>query len=146
MTESLKELYTNDLDRLIAEVEKFENEEDLWRTSGDIINPAGNLALHIAGNLQHFFGATLGATGYVRDRDAEFGSKNIPKAEIINEINKAKEAVAGVLDHITSDQLQATFPHKVLNQEWKTEKFIIFLQGHLAYHLGQLNYLRRMLI
>lgn len=145
MTESLLSLFHRDLDKLKEEVNLFSNEADLWRVRGEIPNTAGNLVLHIAGNLQHFFGRVLGNNGYVRDREMEFGAKNIPREELLRELDQAKIAVGGVLRNITSDELKSEYPIDVLGASWTTEKFIFHLLGHLNYHLGQVNYLRRML-
>lgn len=145
MTESLLSLFHRDLDKLKEEIQLFHNEADLWSIRGHIPNTAGNLALHIAGNLQHFFGKVLGKNGYVRDREMEFGAKNVPLEELLRELDQAKMAVGGVLQTITPDELKAEYPVDVLGATWTTEKFIFHLFGHLNYHLGQVNYLRRML-
>ena len=53
----LAELYERDLDKLRTEIASYENEPDLWKTDEGISNSAGNLCLHLTGNLKHFFGA-----------------------------------------------------------------------------------------
>lgn len=145
MTESLIFLFHRDLDKLKEEITLFHSEADLWRTREGITNTAGNLALHIAGNLQHFFGSVLGSTGYLRDREAEFGAKGVSREELIMELDKAKLAVGDVLEVITREELNSEYPLEVLGCTWTTERFFLHLFGHLNYHLGQVNYLRRML-
>lgn len=145
MTDSLLFLFQRDLNLLKAELNQFTDEADLWEVRGDIINPAGNLAYHLAGNLQHFFGAVMGNTGYQRDREAEFGAKNIPRTHLLQEIENAETAVKGVLEHISADALQADYPVQLQNKTWTVECFFLMLYGHLNYHLGQVNYLRRMI-
>src|SRR3954452_20579645 len=110
MTETLSKLYEQGLTKLRSEVESYPSEAELWKTSGNIPNSAGNLALHLVGNLNHFFGATLGGTGYVRDRDAEFSSGKVSKEELIREIDKAKIVVKEVLAKLEAGDLVKIYP------------------------------------
>jgi hypothetical protein len=90
LTKILSELYERDLAKLRTEIESYSNEADLWKTSEGISNSGGNLCQHLTGNLQHFFGAVLGGTGYARNRDAEFASKGTTKADLLADIDVAK--------------------------------------------------------
>ncbi|MDM7922287.1 MAG: DinB family protein [Pyrinomonadaceae bacterium] len=141
----LAELYERDLGTLKAEIEKYENEADLWRVAGDIANSGGNLCLHIAGNLQHFFGAVLGGTGYVRDRDAEFARKEVPREELLREVDAALASVLATLEKLTDADLTKNYPIEVFGRPMTTEYFIVHLATHLTYHLGQINYHRRLI-
>lgn len=143
---TLIQLYTRDLDKLKAEVEAYANEGDLWRVEGEIANSAGNLCLHLAGNLRHFFGAVLGGTDYVRDRDAEFASKFVPRATLLAEVDAAAADVKAVLAKITDEDLQKNYPIEVFGHPMTTEFFLVHLVTHLNYHLGQINYHRRLLV
>lgn len=145
LNEILTELYERDLNKLKSEIEQFENEADLWKTSGDVTNSAGNLCQHLAGNLQHFFGSTLGGTGYVRDRDAEFASKNATRAELLAEIDAARASVKNTLAKLTDDDFAKTYPIDVFGEPMTTGKFLTHLATHFNYHLGQINYHRRLL-
>lgn len=141
----LIEIFDRDLAKLKAEIEAYENEGDLWRVEGDIPNSAGNLCLHLAGNLRHFFGAILGGTGYMRDRDAEFASKFVPRAQLAEEVEAATSDVRSVLEKITDEDLQKNYPIEVFGHPMTTEFFVVHLATHLNYHLGQINYHRRFL-
>lgn len=143
--DSIRQLLIRDLSSLENEIRSYENESDLWRLSGDIKNTAGNLALHICGNLQHFVGATIGQDGYVRQRDLEFSSKNVPASDLINEIKATKSAVENALDKLSDDDLNNTYPLEVFGKPMTFSYFLIHLSGHLMYHLGQINYHRRLL-
>jgi uncharacterized damage-inducible protein DinB len=144
-TESLSKLFERDLNIAIEQVSSYEHESHMWKVAGDIKNSGGNLALHIAGNLRHFFGHVMGGTDYVRDRTAEFKSKNIPAEEVIEQLKLAKRDVANTLDNISIDELESSFPIEVLGYSMTTAYFITHLYGHLNYHLGQLNYHRRLM-
>ena len=145
MTESISKLFIRDLDRLKGEIEKYGNEEDLWKIDGDILNSAGNLCLHICGNLQHFVGAVMGNTGYERDRSYEFNARNIPREQLLEEVDKTKSVVIEVVEGLSEEQLAATFPINIWNYEMTTEYFLIHLYGHVSWHLGHINYHRRLL-
>ena len=141
----LIEMFERDLAKLKAEVEAYANEGDLWRVEGEIANSAGNLCLHLAGNLRHFFGSVLGGTDYVRDRDAEFSSKFVPRATLLAEVDAAASEVKAVLEKITDEDLQKNYPVEVFGHPMTTEFFIVHLATHLNYHLGQINYHRRII-
>ena len=137
--------FLRDLDKFIAETQAFPSEESLWMTSGDVNNPAGTLALHIAGNLQHFIGAELGKTGYVRQREREFSAHAVPKSELVAGLLEARAVVEKVLGSLDDTQLTAVFPSDHFGENRSTQHALLHLLAHLNYHLGQLNYLRRML-
>lgn len=145
MVEALKDLFERDLTQLEKEIGMYKKEKDLWLLPEGISNTAGNLCLHIAGNLQHFIGHVLGNTGYVRNRDAEFSDKNVPVTDILKEVANAKKVVKETLDKLTTEQLEANYPLEVFKRPMTTRFFLMHLSGHLMYHLGQINYHRRLL-
>ena len=141
---TLQFFFLRDLDKLMAEMEEFPSEQSLWRTGGDVKNPAGNLGLHIAGNLHHFIGALLGGTGYVRDRDREFSEKNVPRAEILAQLESTKKVMEVVLGAMSDAQLADVYPANHFGEGRSNLFVLLTLLAHLAYHLGQVNYLRRL--
>ncbi|HCA58460.1 MAG TPA: DinB superfamily protein [Blastocatellia bacterium] len=145
LNDVLTKLFERDLAKLKDEIGMYSNEGDLWRVEGEIANSAGNLCLHLAGNLRHFFGTVLGGTEYVRDRDAEFASKFVPRATLLAEVDAAAREVKAVLEQITDEELQKNYPIEVFGHPMTTEFFLVHLATHLNYHLGQINYHRRML-
>ena len=145
IVETLIKLFDRDLQRLEEEINLYQTEESLWKLSGEIKNPAGNLSLHLCGNLQHYIGAVLGHTSYIRNRDNEFAAKDLTKADLISEVQKAKQTVHDVLENIKPSILEAEYPEKVYDYPMTTAYFLIHLSSHLNYHLGQLNYHRRLI-
>ena len=141
----LLELYERDLGKLRSEIEAYPNEADIWKTGGDITNPAGNLCLHLNGNLQHFFGAVLGGTDYVRNRDAEFSSKNVSRHELLAGIDSTRSVVKTTLEKMTDEDFAAVYPIEVFGGPITTGFFLTHLATHLNWHLGQINYHRRLL-
>lgn len=142
---SLRPLFERDIHKLYREVEAYANEEALWQVDQEIKNSAGNLALHLIGNLNHYIGAQLGHTGYIRDREFEFGGKNVSKEKLLRNIEATQKMVDQVLSELSPEQLAANYPIEVFNKKMTTEFFLIHLHGHLNYHLGQINYHRRLL-
>lgn len=142
---NLHQLFLRDLDVLKQEITSYTTEASLWVTSKGINNSGGNLCLHLCGNLQHFIGAILGNNGYVRNREAEFADKDIPKEELLLQIEATKKAITNAFTHLDADQLAATYPIEVFGQPMTTEYFLIHLLAHLTYHRGQINYHRRTL-
>lgn len=143
--ESLHGLYERDLNKLLAEVKAYNKEENLWKVEGEITNPGGNLALHLCGNLRHFIAAMLGGSGYIRQRDDEFNTKDLKKSELIDEIKTTKKVVLETIKGLRNEQLEENYPVNVFGKEMTTIFFLNHLYGHLNYHLGQLNYHRRLL-
>ncbi len=143
MLDSLDKLLVRDLSKIQEEIRLYKDESLLWKTSEGISNSAGNLVLHVAGNLQFFIGATLGGSGYVRQRELEFSSKDIPVEQLLSELEKAKHAVQTTLAKLSESELKKAFPIDVFKQEMSTEMFLLHLLTHTSYHLGQINYHRR---
>ncbi|WP_252940944.1 DinB family protein [Roseivirga pacifica] len=144
-TEGLSELFKRDLTRLLDEVKAYKKEENLWKIEGEIANSGGNLCLHLCGNLRHFVAAVLGNSGYIRRRDDEFNLKDVKRSELVDEVKTTRKVVLETLAELTPEQLQETYPINVFGSEMSTEYFLIHLYGHLNYHLGQINYHRRLL-
>ncbi|SIS92699.1 Protein of unknown function [Chryseobacterium ureilyticum] len=145
ITESLKSLYDRDLNKLKTEIEAYQNEENLWKLDKNISNSAGNLCLHLIGNLNHFIGAQLGNTGYVRHRELEFSLKDIPRTELIEKIEATIKMIDSVLPQLNEEDLKKEYPLIVFEDTMTTDYFLIHLIAHLDYHLGQINYHRRLL-
>ena len=137
--------FENDLNKLANEISLFKDEKSLWEIKDGITNPAGNLALHLIGNLNHFIGKTLVGTDFVRNRDEEFSLKNVPQAKLISDINEVKDTIKNTLSNLSQEDLQKDFPIKIRDEVFSTETMLVYLLAHLNYHLGQVNYLRRMI-
>ncbi len=145
LLESLKTLFNRDLNKLKEEIAAYHNEEAPWATAGNIANSAGNLCLHLVGNLNHFIGKVLGGTDYVRNRDAEFSLKHIPRQELIQMIEDTITMMDTSMDKILPGQLSEDYPLQVFGKAMTVEYFLLHLVTHLSYHLGQVNYHRRLL-
>jgi uncharacterized damage-inducible protein DinB len=136
-------IFERDLQALRREVEAYPDDRALWRAVPGITNTAGTLVLHLTGNLQHYLGARLGETGYVRDRAAEFARRDVPRAELLREIEAARSAARAGLAHLSDPQLAAAYPETIAGVRVATGEYLVHLTTHFAYHLGQLDYHRR---
>jgi hypothetical protein len=145
LTDVLIELYRRDLDKLKAEIAAYADDADIWKKAPGIANPAGNLCLHLSGNLDHFFGAVLGNTGYVRHRDAEFSTTGVNKADLLAGVDRTLETVVSTLKNLSDDDLEKIYPLEVFDRPMTTGFFLTHLATHLNWHLGQINYHRRLL-
>lgn len=145
MIEAIRSSLIRDIDKLKKEIEAYKNPKNIWIIDKDILNSAGNLCLHLISNLNYFIGATLGNTGYVRNRDEEFTIKDIPSGELINKINDTINVVNETLNNLKDEELKEDFPILFANQKISTGNMLINVVTHLNYHLGQINYHRRLL-
>jgi hypothetical protein len=141
----LKTLFNRDLTKLKSEIELYENENKIWLVEKGITNSAGNLTLHLIGNLNTYIGAEIGKTNYIRNRALEFSQKDIPKKELIKSIEETMIMIEKALDTLTEEDLKKEYPVLVFDKKTSTEYLLIHLSTHLAYHLGQINYHRRMM-
>ncbi|WP_053970352.1 DUF1572 family protein [Mangrovimonas sp. ST2L15] len=143
--ESLKELYNRDLNKLKKEIELYKNDTTLWKIENSIKNSGGNLCLHIIGNLKTYIGNGLAQIDYVRQRDLEFSSRFVERKELYEKIDETIQIVGQGLSKITDEQLTETFPIIIWENKTEMAFTIIHLHSHLNYHLGQINYHRRIL-
>ena len=145
MIEELKTVLLKDLASLRREVEQYPDDASLWRPLPGIANPGGNLALHLAGNLQFYVGEQVGHSGYVRHRDWEFEARGLPRTRVLQEIDAAAKAVEEALTAMDPAILDQESPSTMGGKKVTGGLFLLHLCDHLGYHLGQLNYHRRMI-
>jgi hypothetical protein len=137
-------LIVRDLLKLKDELSSFNNEGNIWKTAGGISNSSGNLVMHLIGNLNHFIGATLGNTGYIRNREFEFAGKDVARKELLKSIDSTIDMLKIVLPTIDNTEMEREFPLTFAGSH-PTGHYLLHFYGHFTYHLGQINYLRRVL-
>jgi hypothetical protein len=145
LNDVLANFYERDIRKLIEEVNLFRNEENLWRTHGSVKNSSGNLVLHIVGGLNYLIGATLAQTGYVRERDQEFIRKGIARKELVAQLEELIPMINETLHALGPERMEAEYPIFFDKPKTSTSYVLVQLSLHLNYHLGQVNYLRRVL-
>jgi uncharacterized damage-inducible protein DinB len=142
---SLRVVLLRDLRSLDDQIAAYPDDKSLWQVAPGISNSAGNLALHLVGNLRHFFGATLGGSGYVRDRPAEFAARGVSRDELRTRVQETINEVDASLEKIDADTLASAYPLPIGERSVRTAEFLVHLAVHLTYHLGQIDYHRRLL-
>jgi len=141
--EHIRHVMIRELEGMKREILAYRDEADVWRSVAGLPNSAGTIALHVAGNLQHFVGAQLGTSGYIRDREAEFSRRDVSAAGLVEELDQAIGAVRTTLASLEEDEMDCLYPHEIAGVRPTCGGFLIHLVAHLAYHLGQIDYHRR---
>ena len=140
---AISAIICRELRTIERELNAYQTEDQVWALPPGLPNSGGTLALHAAGNLRHFIGTVLGGGSYVRDRDAEFSRRNVPRAELIDGLQQAEKAVRETLTRIDPAMFNEPYPLPVANRRVNTGEFLTHLAIHLAYHAGQLDFHRR---
>ena len=143
LASELSALYARDLTRLIQELNAFPDTASLWKTAPGVSNAAGTLALHLEGGLRHFIGFRIGKIEYKRDRPLEFSARGVEKAALIARLEAVKASIPAVIAALSDAELDAIDPSNGTDKPMTTRQWLIHLYGHLGYHLGQVDYLRR---
>src|SRR4051812_15991101 len=143
LRDSLRTTMTRELRAVKRELDAYPDEASVWRQMPGVPNTGGTLALHLAGNIQHFLGAKLAGDGYVRDRDAEFALRDVRRRDLAAGIDRAIASLERTFDGLTDDRLAAPYPDQIAKRTVATSLFLVHLATHLAYHLGQIDYHRR---
>ncbi len=144
IVQELRKVFIKDLEKLKEEIGLYKSEPSLWKIEKGIANSAGNLCLHLVGNLNHFIGKTIGKTSYVRNREEEFSLKDVPQLELIRMVENTIEVLDNTMKTMNDEQLEVEYPLLVLKEKTTTGYFLFHLSSHLGYHLGQINYHRRL--
>ena len=139
----MRGVLVRDLKCLRRQVEAYPDERDLWQTPPGVSNSAGNLAMHLAGNIQHFVGMHLGGSSYQRDRDAEFSSRHVSRTELLGAIDASIDAVEQTMPRVTDEQMDKADGIRMGDTTFMTGEFVMHLISHFGYHLGQVDYHRR---
>ncbi len=145
MTTEFAQLFDRDIRRLYKEMESYPSEQLIWQKTEGIANSGGNLCLHLMGNLNEYIGRILGNNPYQRDRPHEFSAMDIPQKELLTMIEETRKSVVKTLENLDFEKLNELYPENVLGYDMTVSYFLIHLEGHLNYHLGQINYHRRIL-
>ena len=146
MIDDIQRMLVRELESFIKEIELFPDDDTVWNRVPGTANSAGNLALHICGNLKHYIGSVLGGDGYVRNREAEFSSRSGSRDELVRGLEETITVVSRIFPQLSETTIAETYPEAVAGVEMPCGRFLIHLCAHAAFHLGQAGYLRRCLM
>ena len=141
--EHIHHIMVRELEGMKREILAYRDEADIWRSTPGIPNTAGTIALHVSGCLQHFVGAQLGRSGFIRDREAEFSRRGVSAAEIVADLDEAIGAVDATFAGLEEDAMNRPFPQEISGVRPTAGEYLVHLVAHTAYHLGQIDYHRR---
>jgi uncharacterized damage-inducible protein DinB len=116
-------------------------EEQLWAKPFGFGNSVGRIVVHLTGSLNHYIGAKVAGTGYVRDRPAEFADSQHPTGE---EARWALREVVAMVARVLREQDEAGLRTPVGDCGAPVrDRFGLFLvcAGHVSNHVGQIVYL-----
>lgn len=139
----LSTILCRDLEGVEREIALFPDDASIWQTTGGMPNAAGNLALHLAGNIQHFIGAIVGGTDYRRNRPLEFSQRSGSRADVAAEVARAASVVRAIVPNLAAERLAQPLVHPDLPGPILLGRFLMHLAVHVGYHLGQIDYARR---
>lgn len=145
LTNELAQLFARDLTRVAQQIAAFPDSETLWAVVPGISNSAGNLVLHLEGNLREYIGRQLGGVAYQRQRPLEFSASGLPASDLTSRIEAVRDLVTNTIGGLSEGDIGSHFPEHVFGKPMSTGQFLVHLHGHLNYHLGQIDYLRRLL-
>ena len=145
LRDAVRVMILRELRALDREIAAYPDDRSLWQTPAGITNSAGTLVLHLAGNLRHFIGTALGKSSYKRNRDAEFSTKDLSREQLRSEVRSTISDLENAFDKITVAQLRAPYPLLIQERQVRTVDWLVHLSAHLGYHLGQIDYHRRLL-
>jgi uncharacterized damage-inducible protein DinB len=141
----LAQLFERDILKVKQEIMAYEDDQQLWTVESQISNSGGNLCLHLMGNLQHYIGKILGAVAYTRDRPAEFSRKHVTREDMLKELDRTINVVKLAILSLGETKLEENYPERVFDYDMSVRYFLLHLLAHLNYHLGQINYHRRLI-
>ena len=133
--------YGEQLLGLLAEVP----DEMLWQKPDLLPNSIGAIARHLAGNLNHYWGAGLLQNGYRREREQEFHASPISRQALRTDLEAALAVARSAVATIQEDQAAA--PHTTpCGQEFDSlAHHLARLATHFAYHVGEAYYASKLL-
>lgn len=140
-----KKILLRDLGKLKTEIELYRDEQKMWQIEKQISNSAGILCVHLTGSLHHFIGAHLGHYGYTRNREYEFSPGILSRAELLKGIESLMVVVSQTFDNMKESQLDEDYPQLLFDEKVTIAYLLTHVVSHLNYHLGQVNYHRRLL-
>jgi uncharacterized damage-inducible protein DinB len=118
--------------------------ESLWTKPFPFGNSIGHLVLHLTGNLNHYIGAMIAGSGYVRQREQEFSDPTHPPVEeLLKQFHEAVAMVVRTLHSLDDEGFKVAVEHQVPIQS-RLGLFLV-CAAHMNNHIGQMSYLAQAL-
>ena len=137
-------VFDRELGLLEEEIAAYRDDADLWTTIGAQKNAPATLAIHVVGGLNAMVGASLGNTGYIRDRDLEFSRRGVSRDDVIQMIRYCRDTIVPIIAGLDDDSLAGIHPGPVppALKGITTQRFLMHLLWHVGWHRGHIYYHR----
>lgn len=111
--------------------------ERVWWRANESSNSAGNLVLHLAGNVRQWIVSGVGGAEDTRHRDAEFAARDgIDVESLISQLRAACADVDTVLAGLTTEQLGES--RHIQGRDTSVFSAIYHVVEHFSGHTGQI--------
>lgn len=117
-------------------------DEDVWWRPHEQSNAVGNLVLHVAASNRHYLEHVIDGNADVRDRDAEFAARTIPKIELERLWADTEARVARVMDTLTPQRLMETTDRS--GRASSFARILLHVTHHNATHVGQIIWITKL--
>lgn len=130
------------LPKILAALDNL-SEEDLWWRPNEASNSAGNLLLHLAGNIRQWIVNGVGGVPGERDRAGEFATRDPrPRTELVALLTAVVFEADAVIAE-TAPELLGGRVH-IQGREVTRLEAIYHVVEHLALHAGQILYIAKL--
>jgi len=124
------------LDKVRLAVERLDAEQIWWRPAPGT-NSAGNLILHLCGNLSLWILSGVGGRPYERDRSGEFAAdRSHGRSELLGRLEEVVVACRGVLGALAPEDLER--PAAIQGYTTDVLGAVFHAVEHMSYHTGQI--------
>jgi uncharacterized damage-inducible protein DinB len=135
--------------KITAALEEI-TEEQLWWRPNEASNSAGNLLLHLSGNVRQWILAGVAGQKDVRDRASEFTARSgRSKAELLELLTATLDEVDAALDAIEKEAAASDAPlQRICHPQRYTQSVldaVYHVVEHFSYHTGQIVYIAKLL-
>lgn len=119
------------------------SERDIWWRPNQASNSAGNLALHLAGNVRQWIISGIGGAPDTRERDKEFSERGpLPRKALVAMLRGTVNEACRVLGRAPGDSLGEPFIRQ--GTRMTRLRAIAHVVEHFYCHTGQIMYLTKL--
>ena len=119
------------------------SEKEIWWRPNTASNAAGNIVLHLCGNLRQWIISGLGGAPDMRARDTEFSERGpIPRRMLIKQLKTTVREACETIDRLSAETLLQDFSIQGFHVSGLVA--ILHVYEHFAYHAGQIAYITKL--
>jgi uncharacterized damage-inducible protein DinB len=115
------------------------SDEEIWTRPNAETVSAGNLVIHLCGNVRQWIVSRLGGAPDIRQRDAEFSEPGpMPRGKLQERLDTVMDEARQVLARLDPSSLAE--PQTVQGFQETGVSILIHVVEHFSYHVGQISY------